>query len=345
MFSIENQCPERILSAETDKLHTTYYEILSPTLEDTDNQPNILFKSLDQKILCSLFDILFWKDGPRLRDKLSHGVCDPILLSRELTELSMNCALYLVSLNVPPKLNDSKFVWNQNIFNYQTFFHPISSLQRSLKNFDSQYIDFYNDLVVECFKNHRSNNHRILKFIWEKDLLLKIQKYIEYLKGKNTNNLFIPLPFDDSIVKYSERKFIIDERIPNKFSGRIGNCVSADISKIRIIEKIILFCGEFINKARKQLKYVEGQNTEKDENHYSKLMDNMYAFYLIINFNVNIAMYCLESNDLELKLREQSKNVVESMQNSVFTNVWNKLEKLTMELLQMIEDRQNSKEK
>lgn len=334
-----NKCPERVLSAENDKLHTTYYEILSPTLEDKENEPNNLFNVLDQKILCALFDILFWKEGPRLRDKISHGVCDPDKISSELTEITFSIALYLVTLYVPPKLNDSKFIWNDNISNYESFFHPISSLKRNFIKIDSELNDFYNEILIECFKNHHSNNHRILKNFWEKDLLKKVNQYIDFLKLRKVSNLFEPNLFSDSPKNYVKRFLIIEEKIPSKFSGRIGNCIAPEISKIKLVEKIILLSSQFIHKVKKQVKFLENQTTEKEENHYAKLMDNMYSFYLLMILNLNIGMECLYSKELEHKIREQSKNIIESMQNSIITNVWNKLEKMLIELFEMIDER------
>lgn len=70
LFTIVNKCDERIQTAESDELYTTFDEILSHQINDQNNRfPQTI--GLDHMEL--LLDFLVLPEGPRLRDKISHG--------------------------------------------------------------------------------------------------------------------------------------------------------------------------------------------------------------------------------------------------------------------------------
>ncbi|XP_031564866.1 endoplasmic reticulum membrane-associated RNA degradation protein-like isoform X1 [Actinia tenebrosa] len=74
VFAHANNCPKRILTAESTTLYTTFDEILAPSLPGgTENQ---LRTEIGDEFLQMLLDILVYTDGPRLRDRISHGEVD-----------------------------------------------------------------------------------------------------------------------------------------------------------------------------------------------------------------------------------------------------------------------------
>ena len=77
LFTLVNTCPDRSVTAESDTLYTTFDEILAkirPDPEDFDKEVENLFPvTLGDQHMEFLLDCLILPEGPRLRDKISHG--------------------------------------------------------------------------------------------------------------------------------------------------------------------------------------------------------------------------------------------------------------------------------
>ncbi|XP_069866438.1 endoplasmic reticulum membrane-associated RNA degradation protein isoform X11 [Dipodomys merriami] len=71
VFAAVNQCPDRLLTAESRTLYTTFDEILAKHLGD--GRVNQLPLFLGEPAMEFLWDLLNHQEGPRLRDRLSHG--------------------------------------------------------------------------------------------------------------------------------------------------------------------------------------------------------------------------------------------------------------------------------
>ncbi|XP_062953169.1 endoplasmic reticulum membrane-associated RNA degradation protein isoform X3 [Cynocephalus volans] len=71
VFARVNKCPERLLTAESTALYTTFDEILAKHLSD--GKINQLPLFLGEPAMEFLWDFLNHQEGPRLRDHLSHG--------------------------------------------------------------------------------------------------------------------------------------------------------------------------------------------------------------------------------------------------------------------------------
>ncbi|KAJ1058848.1 hypothetical protein K5549_020777, partial [Capra hircus] len=70
-FAEVNECPKRLLTAESTALYTTFDEILAKHLND--GKINQLPLFLGEPAMEFLWDFLNHQEGPRLRDRLSHG--------------------------------------------------------------------------------------------------------------------------------------------------------------------------------------------------------------------------------------------------------------------------------
>ncbi|XP_059796775.1 endoplasmic reticulum membrane-associated RNA degradation protein isoform X5 [Balaenoptera ricei] len=71
VFATVNKCPKRLLTAESTALYTTFDEILAKHLND--GKVNQLPLFLGEPAMEFLWDFLNHQEGPRLRDRLSHG--------------------------------------------------------------------------------------------------------------------------------------------------------------------------------------------------------------------------------------------------------------------------------
>uniref|UniRef100_A0A8C5L0A4 DUF4209 domain-containing protein n=1 Tax=Jaculus jaculus TaxID=51337 RepID=A0A8C5L0A4_JACJA len=71
VFTVANKCPDRLLTAESTTLYTTFDEILAKHLND--GSVNQLPLLLGEPAMEFLWDFLNHQEGPRIRDHLSHG--------------------------------------------------------------------------------------------------------------------------------------------------------------------------------------------------------------------------------------------------------------------------------
>ncbi|KAK3742251.1 hypothetical protein QZH41_009019, partial [Actinostola sp. cb2023] len=82
VFAWVNGCPDRVLTAESTTLYTTFDEILAPSLPD--GSENQLRNKIGDKYLEMLLDVLVHPDGQRIRDHISHGEVHLDLISQGL---------------------------------------------------------------------------------------------------------------------------------------------------------------------------------------------------------------------------------------------------------------------
>ncbi|XP_076714121.1 endoplasmic reticulum membrane-associated RNA degradation protein isoform X1 [Callospermophilus lateralis] len=81
VFAAVNQCPDRLLTAESTTLYTTFDEILAKHMND--GRINQLPLFLGEPAMEFLWDLLNHQEGPRLRDHLSHGEINLLEFPRE----------------------------------------------------------------------------------------------------------------------------------------------------------------------------------------------------------------------------------------------------------------------
>ena len=140
LFVIENDCPERMLTAEAECLYTTYNEIFEELLEN--GEKNKIQQALGEDLVLVMYDLLTLPDGPRVRDKLSHGeVWFSLDSSDEKSEQDMKTlASHLLTILLillskkSTKSTESKDL-NESFKtyqNYKTLFHPSTLLVKSL---------------------------------------------------------------------------------------------------------------------------------------------------------------------------------------------------------------------
>ena len=133
LFVQENKCAARLLTAETGALYTTFTEMLAPNTED--GQPNKLLSVLGGPLLELVFDLLVLPEGPRIRDKISHGELninlDSVNSGQESALANILMAVCLTLLQKSRSFSDSKlfrFFFNE----YKPLYHPSSKLKTSI---------------------------------------------------------------------------------------------------------------------------------------------------------------------------------------------------------------------
>ncbi|XP_023337697.1 endoplasmic reticulum membrane-associated RNA degradation protein isoform X4 [Eurytemora carolleeae] len=73
-FVAVNSCTIRLITAEATELYTKFTEMFSPNMED--GKRNLLIEHLGSGIMELFMDLFVLPEGPRLRDRISHGEVD-----------------------------------------------------------------------------------------------------------------------------------------------------------------------------------------------------------------------------------------------------------------------------
>ncbi|XP_051469238.1 endoplasmic reticulum membrane-associated RNA degradation protein isoform X3 [Apus apus] len=141
LFTTTNKCPNRMLTAESSALYTTFDEMLARNLDN--EEVNQLPAVLEEPAMEFLWDFLNHQEGPRIRDRLSHGEIDLKAFPKEVANQIVAFAITLLCrfsdedmfafkehLVIKPLMNCASC--------YRSRFHPISQLKKQ---------------VLECMKS------------------------------------------------------------------------------------------------------------------------------------------------------------------------------------------------
>ncbi|NXS34212.1 EMARD protein, partial [Pomatostomus ruficeps] len=146
LFTTTNKCPNRLLTAESSSLYTTFDEMLAKYLdnEEVNQLPIVLEEPAMASILKDfLWDFLNHQEGPRIRDRLSHGEISLETFPREVANQIVGFAItFLCRFSDEDMLSLKEHMAIKPLMNcascYRSRFHPISQLKKQ---------------VLECMKS------------------------------------------------------------------------------------------------------------------------------------------------------------------------------------------------
>ncbi|XP_055980862.1 endoplasmic reticulum membrane-associated RNA degradation protein [Sorex fumeus] len=133
VFAVVNRCPQRLLTAESTALYTTLDEILAKHL--TDGRINQLPLFIGERAMEFLWDLLNHQEGPRVRDRLSHGEFDlqdfPEAAAEHLLAFSLVLLLRFVDEELLSAMKEKAAVSTliRCVEGYYARFHPLSRLK------------------------------------------------------------------------------------------------------------------------------------------------------------------------------------------------------------------------
>ncbi|XP_037374706.1 endoplasmic reticulum membrane-associated RNA degradation protein [Talpa occidentalis] len=136
IFAAVNGCPQRLLTAESTALYTTFDEMLAERLGD--GQVNRLPAVLGEAAMEFLWDFLSHREGPRLRDRLSHGeVCVrefPVAAAELLLAFALALLLRLAGGCLLAVVDESAAVRALVGLaeGYRARFHPVPQLKKQV---------------------------------------------------------------------------------------------------------------------------------------------------------------------------------------------------------------------
>ncbi|NXI80571.1 EMARD protein, partial [Rhipidura dahli] len=143
LFTTTNKCPNRLLTAESSALYTTFDEMLAKHLDN--EEVNQLPVVLEEPAMASdfLWDFLNHQEGPRIRDRLSHGEINLETFPREVANQIVGFAITILCrfsdedmfslkghMVIKPVMSCASC--------YRSRFHPIARLKKQ---------------VLECMKS------------------------------------------------------------------------------------------------------------------------------------------------------------------------------------------------
>ncbi|KAM4694954.1 endoplasmic reticulum membrane-associated RNA degradation protein [Discoglossus pictus] len=135
IFTTINKCPNRMLTAESSILYTTFDEILAKKL--TDKTDNLIPKTLGVPAMEFLWDFLNHPEGPRVRDHLSHGEIELCEFPREIANNLLSFSIFLLCKHLDQEDDLIKeisvlYPLIDAAEHYESRFHPIALLQKEV---------------------------------------------------------------------------------------------------------------------------------------------------------------------------------------------------------------------
>nr|XP_030124188.3 endoplasmic reticulum membrane-associated RNA degradation protein isoform X2 [Taeniopygia guttata] len=94
LFTTINKCPNRLLTAESSALYTTFDEMLAKHLDN--EEVNQLPVVLEEPAMDFLWDFLNYQEGPCIRDRLSHGEINLETFPREIANQIIGFAITIL---------------------------------------------------------------------------------------------------------------------------------------------------------------------------------------------------------------------------------------------------------
>ncbi|XP_043923705.1 endoplasmic reticulum membrane-associated RNA degradation protein [Protopterus annectens] len=134
VFTSLNNCQERLLTAESTTLYTTFDEMLAKQLNNGDL--NQLPLKLGDPLLEFLWDFLNHQEGPRVRDHLSHGEVDLKVFPRCIASQLIAFAMVLLHQFCAEDSQENAVTGTLKkcASCYRSRFHPIGRLRYQVLN-------------------------------------------------------------------------------------------------------------------------------------------------------------------------------------------------------------------
>ncbi|XP_072500048.1 endoplasmic reticulum membrane-associated RNA degradation protein isoform X3 [Notamacropus eugenii] len=136
IFTTVNKCPKRLLTAESTAFYTTFDEILAKQLSNDEINNLPLF--LGEPAMEFLWDFLNHQEGPRVRDRLSHGEINlndfPKELTNQLLAFSVVLLVRFVGEDVLSVSEENASIRTliSCVNCYCSQFHPVSQLKKKI---------------------------------------------------------------------------------------------------------------------------------------------------------------------------------------------------------------------
>ncbi|KAM3931172.1 endoplasmic reticulum membrane-associated RNA degradation protein isoform 1-T2 [Leptodactylus fuscus] len=297
-FTIVNECPDRMLTAESTSLYTTFDEILAQNLNDgsSNNFPGTLGESAME----FLWDILNHQEGPRVRDHLSHGEIELCKFPKQFAIELLDFSILLLHKHLEQDSFDKEdFAVLHPIIDvvgsYQSRFHPITLLQKQVLEC-CESLQQWDLLPIPSLDHPRENRefqdhvNLALSFVSEIEKILSML----HLKGKTiftTEDCSNWLQSDKWFVAMTE---LCRKPISNLYSPRLV------LEAVGVLRKVCTQCHQVSDNivSTSHLRYQQWQNKtlrSRQRQNYQRLLCCIRSLSPILRLIVTIVMVNLHN--------------------------------------------------
>ncbi|KAL0485574.1 ER membrane-associated RNA degradation protein [Acrasis kona] len=320
MFVHVNDRENHVLSAETQAVYITFDHIFSNQI-GPQLMYNYLFDEIDVPTMLCLHDVIVW--GPKLRDRLSHGLVDPTTIPRSLVDRLVVSALMLLCGKYRFKsTNDFRISYD-----YTPVYHPQTFFFEEMKCTASFIKNFFIDCVFDLLKYDDTSDMSPRTVLLNPDLrgqvLLIIDQMDEHIliktKSRGSAYNFHVVPFVEvGVLDYT----FLPYQVPKMYGLGIrgGNIPAIDVCRRVTIDvrESIVAVDEMMNKMR------VFKDKKRGQAHIEKFQRNMYSLYLLLVLmmrGVEVAMIrvCLPGN---MELCEILLDASISLKTCIIKNDW-----------------------
>ena len=302
-YATINNCSDRILSAQSYELYTTFSEILMEQMPNSE-KPNNFITYFSISLIEMLFDLLFNQFGLRLRDRFSHGQVKILDFPQQIAKFAL-CTSYCLIRFIEVKSSSSEL-------------YQVTDTLEKVFSEGMQYKSVYhvNGSIVVASKSILANLEQ-----WEIDNVSAPEKQIIvslmiYLERNAVPTLFRP-PEEITLVNHLHH---------------IIRCFQTSVD---------IYASTFedyeLNDARRKLRERQRNNFLK----MKQCRSTMYKSFLeIVYFLVSIHRKIIENHELfetSVKLLLKLLKVIQNLKSAVDDNKWDESLLLTRKVFEQID--------
>ncbi|XP_074674650.1 endoplasmic reticulum membrane-associated RNA degradation protein isoform X1 [Strix aluco] len=346
LFTTTNKCPNRLLTAEPSALYTTFDEMLAKHLDN--EEVNQLPAVLEEPAMEFLWDFLNHQEGPRIRDRLSHGEINLEAFPREVANPIVAFAITLLCrfsdedvfafkehMVIKPLMNCASC--------YRSQFHPISRLKKQVLEC-MKSIHLWPELPVVP-EEHVQTNKGLEGDTEASTLILVISEIVSQLQQYMPQNCYSS---DDPINSILTERLLIelcDTRVCTLYSPR------PVLEILVVLRKISAQCHQVSEQviASTELRYKQWMNRtlrSRQRHNYLRMLNSIkflspvlrLILVLITLELVNVHLVCKKNQFDYQQYLKFLKSVLQYTENlvtytSLEKNKWDETTELTNKAL------------
>ncbi|XP_044146283.1 endoplasmic reticulum membrane-associated RNA degradation protein isoform X2 [Bufo gargarizans] len=298
IFTTVNECPDRMLTAKSTSLYTTFDEILAKLLSDGSH--NLLPYNLGESAMEFLWDILNHQEGPRVRDHLSHGEIQLCEFPKEFAVELLGFSITLLHKHHEQDSYDKECIAVlypiiDVVGSYQSRFHPIALVQKEVLQCCESFQKW--DLLPFPSLCNPSENKEIqdnmdpaVTFYSETEQILSLL-HLQGMTCFTTEDCSSWLQTDKWFVSMTE---LCRRRISNLFCPRLV------LEAVGVLRKVSTQCHQVSNNivTTSQLRYEQWQNRtlrSRQRQNYQRLLYSIRSLSPVLRLIMTIVIVDLHN--------------------------------------------------
>jgi hypothetical protein len=301
------------IESDLEPFHCNFDDILQPHMEFGVAR-NKLFDKLDPSLLFAIHDMLVWREGPGVRDLVSHGAVDPHTIASVMDHV----VLFVIQFC---KRFDYKSPNHNVLDEYIPRYHPQVGLFREIEETAIVVEQFYTDCVANAQDGQSGDNALLSNDM--KDQVITVSKKVGHLLATSFNH-------HSSFYTHTARSQINHELvpfvIPFSYADKLGNNINA-IEIMRYVCRDVITITKVVRDGIAQAEYrlIHDKRKDKAQKNLDKITYNIHSTYQMIVLMMRVVEWCLFNiNEPVSPLCQECSKLSESMAATFARNVWPK---------------------